>query len=86
MTSLLKNIYTDKLDDIADKYNNVYHKTIKMKTIDIKTSTCIDFDIENNDKDPKIKAGDHVRIPKYINVFTKGYIKRSFLVKSSFCD
>ena len=86
MTSVLKNIYTDKLDDIADKYNNVDHKTIKMKTIDIKTSTCIDFDIENNDKDPKIKAGDHVRIPKYINVFTKGYTKRSFLVKSSFCD
>ena len=31
MTSILKNRNTDKLDDIVNKYNNTYHKTIKMK-------------------------------------------------------
>ena len=36
MTSILKNVYTDKLDDIVNKYNNICHKTIKMKTVDVK--------------------------------------------------
>ena len=31
MTSVLKNIFIDKLDDIVNKYNNTYHSTIKMK-------------------------------------------------------
>ena len=35
--------------------------------------TCNDFDVENNDKDPKFKVGDHVRISKYKNIFAKGY-------------
>ena len=30
MTSVLKNVYIDKLDDIVDEYNNTYHETIKM--------------------------------------------------------
>ena len=30
MTSILKNVYIDKLDEIVNKYNNTYHKTIKM--------------------------------------------------------
>ena len=38
MTSLSKNVYIDKLDNIAHKYNNTYHSTIKMKPIDIKSS------------------------------------------------
>ena len=33
-TSISKNVYIDKLDDIADEYNNTYHTTIKMKPID----------------------------------------------------
>ena len=35
MTSISKNIYIDKLDDIVNKYNNTYHSTIKMKPVDI---------------------------------------------------
>lgn len=35
-----------------------------MKPIDVKTSICINFDVENNDKDHKFKGGDHVRIIK----------------------
>ena len=68
MTSVSKNVYIDKLDDIVDEYNNTYHRTIKMKPIDVKHNTCIDFS-----RDPKVKVGDHVRISKYKNIFAKGY-------------
>ena len=44
-----------------------------MKPIDVKDNTHIDFGKEVNDNDPKFKAGDHVRISKYKNVFAKGY-------------
>ena len=37
-----KNVYINKLDDIVNKYNNAYHRTIKMKPVDVKTSTYID--------------------------------------------
>ena len=43
MTSVSKNVYIDKLDDIVNEYNNTYHRTIKMKPVDVKDSTCIDF-------------------------------------------
>ena len=36
MTSVSKNVYIDKLDDIVNKYNNTYHSTIKMNLIDLK--------------------------------------------------
>ena len=42
MTSISKNVYIDKLDDIVNKYNNTYHSTIKMKPVDVKPSTYID--------------------------------------------
>ena len=44
-----------------------------MKSADVKTSTYIDFNIENNVKDRKFETGDHVRISKYKNIFGKGY-------------
>ena len=62
MTSVSKNVYIDKLDDIVNEYNNTYHRTIKMKPIDVKDNAYIDFGKEVNDKDPKFKVGDHVRI------------------------
>ena len=64
MTSISKNVYIDKLDDIVDEYNNTYHRTIKMKPVDVKDNTYIDFKKESNDKNPKFKVGDHVRISK----------------------
>ena len=64
----------DKLDDIVRKYNNTYHTSIKMKPVDVKDNTYIDFKKEVNDKDPKFKVGDHVRISKYKNIFAKGYM------------
>ena len=39
MTSISKNVYIDKLDDIINKYNNTYHSTIKMKIVDVKSNT-----------------------------------------------
>ena len=74
MTSISKNVYIDKLDDIVDEYNNAYHTTIKMKPIDVKDNTYINADKEINNKDPKFKVGDHVRISKYKNIFAKGYM------------
>ena len=73
MTSISKNVYIDKLDDIVDEYNNTYHTTIKMKSIDVKDNTYINTDKEINNKDPKFKVGDRVRISKYKNIFAKGY-------------
>ena len=74
MTSMSKNVYTDKLDDIVGEYNNTYHRTIKMKPVDVKENTYIDFKKEVNDKDPNFKVGDHVRISKYKNIFDKEYM------------
>ena len=74
MTAISKNVCIDKLDDIIDEYNNTYYKTIKMKPIDVKDNAYIDFEKEINDKDPKFKVGNYVRISKYKNVFAKGYM------------
>ena len=67
----------DKLSDIVNEYNNTYHSNIKMKPVDVKSSTYIDFDKENNDKDPEFKVGYHVRISKYKTIFAKGMRKFS---------
>ena len=74
MTSVSKNEYVDKLDNIVDEYNNTCHRTIKMKPVDVKGNTYIDFEKEVNDEDPKFKIGDHVKISKYKNTFAKGYM------------
>ena len=74
MTSISKNVYIDQLDDIVDEYNNTYHTTIKMKPIDVKDNTYINTSKKINYKDPKFKVGDRVRISKYKNIFTKGYV------------
>ena len=74
MTSISKNVYIDKLDDIVNKYNNTYHTTIKMKPIDVKDNTYINTGKEINNKDPKFKVGDRVRISKYKTIFAKGYM------------
>ena len=73
MTAISKNVYFDVLDDIVDKYNNIYHKTIKMKPINVKDDSFAESNEKSNEKDPKFKVGDHVRISKFKNVFAKGY-------------
>ena len=66
-------MYIDKLDDVVNEYNNTYHRKIMMKPIDVKDNTYIDSVKAVNDKDPKLKVVDHVRISKYKNIFAKGY-------------
>ena len=73
MNSISKNVYIDKLDDIVNECNNTYHRTIKIKPIDVKDNTYINIGKELNDKEPKFKVGDHVRISKYKKKFAKGY-------------
>ena len=62
MTSVSKNVHINKLDDIVNEYNDTYHRTIKMKPVDVKNNTHIDFSKKVNDKDPIFKVGDHVRV------------------------
>ena len=66
-------MYIDKLNDIVNEYNNTYHRTIKVKPVDVKDNIYINFKKEVNHKDPKFKVGDNVRISKYKNIFAKGY-------------
>ena len=73
MTSISKNVDINKLDDTVNEYNNTYHRTIKMKPVDAKDNTYIGSNKETNDKDPKFKVFDHVRISNYKNIFAKGY-------------
>ena len=42
MTAVSKNVCIDKLYDIVNEYNNTYHRTIKMKPIEVKDNTYID--------------------------------------------
>ena len=84
MTSISKNLYIDKLNDIVNEYNNTY-RTIKMKPVDVEDDTYTDFSKKVNDKDPKFKVGDHVRISKYKNIFAKGqtpnWSEEAFVIK-----
>ena len=80
-------MYINKLDDIVTEYNNTYHGTIKRKSVDVKDNTYIDLMelLRSNDKYPKFKVGDHVRISKYENivakVFTPNWSEEVFVIK-----
>ena len=87
MTAISKNAYFDVLNDIVDEYKNTYHKTIKMKPVDVKSDSFAEYNEKSSEKDPKFKVDDHVRISKFKNVFTKGYTpnwsEESFIVKDA---
>ena len=61
-TAASKDVYIDKLNDIVNKYNNAYHRTIKLKPISLKDNIHILTLIKNLMINPKFKIGDHVRI------------------------
>ena len=69
MTSMSRNVHIDKLDDIVNKCNNAYHRTIKIKPVDVKPSTYIDPSKEINYENPEYKIGGIVRISKCKNIF-----------------
>ena len=65
--------YVDVLDAIVDKYNNTFHRTIKMKPLDVKSDSYLQCNLDSNEKGPKLKIGDCLRKSKYKNIFAKGY-------------
>ena len=73
MTAVSKNVYFVVLDDIVNKYNNTFHRTIKMKLNDIKSDSYAEYNVDSNEKQPKLRFGDHVGISKSKNIFAKGY-------------
>ena len=85
MTAISKNVYINKLDHIVNEYSNVYHRTIKIKSVDVKDNTYIDSEKEVSNKDPKFKIGDQVIIYKYKNILAKGYtpnwFEEAFVIK-----
>ena len=83
MTSVSKNVYIDKLTDIANKCNNTCHNTIKRNPVDVNSTTYINLDKENNEKDAEFNITDHARMSKY-----KKICKRlcSKLTRRSFHD
>ena len=87
MTSISKNVCIDKSDGIVNKYSSIYHRTIKMKSADIKSNAESKSSKEINDKDPKFKISDIVRISKYKKIFWQKitFLKCSKLVWRSFC-
>ena len=56
----IKTMCIDKLDEIANKYNNTCHRNIKLKFVDVKSSIYIDFYKQNNEEDPKFKVSDRI--------------------------
>ena len=72
--SISKNVHINKLDDIVNEYNNTYHKTIKMKPIDVKNNTYINSSKEVNHKDPIFQVGDYVIISK-----NKKYLQKDII-------
>ena len=73
VAAVSRNVYVDVLDDIVNKYNNTAHRSIKMKSSDVTSDSYAEYNEDFNEKDPKFKVGDHVRISKYKNIFAKGY-------------
>lgn len=71
--------WIDNLKSIVDKYNNTYHRTIKMKPIDVNSTTkekhllSTVYNYIFKPITPKFKVGDSVRISKYKHIFEKGY-------------
>ena len=67
-------MYIDKVGGIVNKYNNTYHRTIKMKPDDVNKNTYINCTKKINDEDPKCKIDNNVRISKHKNIFAKGFV------------
>ena len=79
MTSISKNVYIDKLDDVVDEYNNTYHTTIKMKPIDVKDNMSqyyppyksssnnikVELDLSNYATKDDVKNITHVDVSSY---------------------
>ena len=83
-------MYIDKSNAVVDKYNITYHRTIKMKPVDVKQCTYLDSSAETNDQNPKFKIGDIVRVSNYTNIFSIGCVPNwsdgVFVIKNVISD
>ena len=75
MTAISKNVHFDVLDDIINKYNNTVRRTIKVKSVDVTPDSYAEYNEDSNEKDPKFKVGDLIRISKYKNILLKDTLK-----------
>ena len=89
MTAVSKNVYFDVLDNIVDKYNktcrkynNTYLNSVKLKSIDVKSNSYVDYNLDSSAKDAKFKIDDHVRISKYKNILEKKKNQEEFKIKN----
>ena len=73
MIAVSRNVYFHVLEDIVNKYTDTIHRSIKMKPIDVTADSYAKCNEDSNEKDPKFKVGDHVRISKCKNIFARGY-------------
>ena len=67
-------MYINKLHNKINKYNNTYHRTIKLKPVDVNPSIYIGFPKEIDKEGPKFKVGNAVIISKFKNIFAKGNV------------
>ena len=75
MTAISKNVYFEVLDDIINKYNNLIHRTINMKPINVTDDSYAEYNEDSNKKDSKFKVGDYVRTSKHKNFLLKDTLK-----------
>ena len=73
MTAASKNVCTNRVDGIVNKYNKTYQITIKMKLADVQLDTYVDYRVEHQEKYPKFKVGNHVRTSKCKSILAEGY-------------
>ena len=69
MAAVSKNLHIDKPDEIVHKYNNTFHNTIRMKPVNVNLGIYFKYNVDHNDKGPKFRVGNHVKMSKYKNIF-----------------
>ena len=69
----MKKVFINNVADIVDKYKNTYQSAKKIKPVDIKPSTYINFNEENSKEDPNFEVSDHARISKSKTILEKGH-------------
>ena len=73
--------WIDVLPRLMDSYNNTYHRSIKMKPIDVNHKNSEEVwlnlygNLQRDRKVTKLKVNDPVRISRFKHVFSKGYDK-----------
>ena len=85
MTSISKNMPINKLYDIVNKYKSTY-STIKMKSVDVKSSINIDFNKKINNEGPKYNVGGNVRKLKKLKLLCHVHILLVILKVNKFFE